>query len=69
MIVQIEKSNVKTIESGHVFKDDCPDSVESGLKSGENVDEFDAVIKSGHRGKDTDKHDINGVSGHDVNTN
>lgn len=64
MIVQIDNTNTKAVISGHVFKDDCPDRVNYAANNGRNMDKIDAVIKSGHRAKDTDKHDVNGVSGH-----
>ena len=43
---------------------DCPDRVDYAVNNGNNAGKFDAVIKSGHRDKDADKHDVNGVSGH-----
>jgi len=64
MIVQIDNTNTRTGVSGHIFKDDCPDRVDSGVNNGSNAGKFDAVIKSGHRDKDADKHGVNGVSGH-----
>lgn len=64
MIVQIDNTNTKAVVSGHVFKDDCPDRVDYAVNNGNNAGKFDAVIKSGHRDKDADKHDVNGVSGH-----
>lgn len=64
MIVQINNTNTKAVVSGHVFKYDCPDRVDYGVNNGSNAGKFDAVIKSGHRGKDTDKQDDNSLSGH-----
>jgi hypothetical protein len=64
VIVQIDNTNAKTALSGHVLKNDCPDRVDYGAKSGRNIDKTDAVIESGHRAKSVDKPDVNGISGH-----
>lgn len=64
MIVQIDNTNTKTVASGHILKNDCPDRVDYDVNNGRNVGKIDAEIKSGHRVKDADKLDVNGVSGH-----
>lgn len=63
MIVQIDNTNAKTVASGHVFKNDCPDRGNYDLNNGRNVGEIGAVIKSGHRVKSAGKLDVNGISG------
>lgn len=46
------------------LKNNCPDRVNNAVSDGRNRDKIDVVIKSGHRAKDVDKLDVNGVSGH-----
>lgn len=56
--------SLKGHDKGHFFKNDCPDKVNYVVNNGRDMGEIDAVIKSGHRAKYADKHDVNGVSGH-----
>lgn len=64
MIVQIDNTNTKAVVSGHVFKDNCPDKVNYAANNGRNMGKTDAINKSGHSNKDTDKYDVKGISGH-----
>lgn len=64
MNVQIDNTNTKAVVSGHVFKDDCPDRANYDVNNIRNRVKTDALIKSGHRANDADKHDVNDVSGH-----
>lgn len=59
MNVQIDNTNTKAVVSGHVFKDDCPDRANYDVNNIRNRVKTDALIKSGHRANDADKHDVN----------